>query len=626
MKKSKQAPPPSRSDPTSDGSCPMLTLLGRDCASQLYLTHFLELSELTQLAASCTTWSGWLHSPSSTLAGGAVQHCPEREQTCASLLQLERLGDSRLRHYVTSVFVDATELKQPDAAADEEKAQVAAAAAQSAGVSKLDQSLSARLLRFPHLCRLAMDLKSPAADAMQQALQSDALAPLWSRLTHLQLSLRPCKAEADRLARALVELLPSMARLQSLRLTGGVFVRDGLFRLLPSLPHLHTLVLRAKVDHATPFQYGSLQIVDFHCSPTQAALLAQCRSLTHLHCGSWDTPSQNSKRMWAASEAVAAADAAAAASAASVSSASSSSSAAAQPGAPAASTVAPVQGYYFEAEEEEFDDDEDDDEEDEEDESETKEGTAARVASLRSFVDTRLRLQSQSQGAAVAPLKYLGLSSTPISSGIWAQLLRMPSLIKLDPPFWRRDVDGEDDFGRLAYFESLTHFAFERGHEPDDDDEEAPEWDEEGEEPLGKVGLPALLPALLRCARLELLRIRGGNGDSLTAEQLGQLVAAFPRVRVLQLEDLPLESVAPLADARALQRLWLSYCPDLHGQSVQYRSILPSLPALTELQLYDRDRLTAEQVAPLNKALLRRMPMLRKSGLHERLKANPLLP
>ena len=43
---------------------------------------------------------------------------------------------------------------------------------------------------------------------------------------------------------------------------------------------------------------------------------------------------------------------------------------------------------------------------------------------------------------------------------------------------------------------------------------------------------------------------------------------------------------------------------------VDFRSSLPPLPALLELRLDDRDRITAAQAAPLNAALFVRMPKL----------------
>lgn len=71
-------------------------------------------------------------------------------------------------------------------------------------------------------------------------------------------------------------------------------------------------------------------------------------------------------------------------------------------------------------------------------------------------------------------------------------------------------------------------------------------------------------------------------------------------------------------EAAKLRCVQLSFCrgpPDV----VDFRSSLPPLPALTQLWIDDRCRLTADQAAPLNVALFARMPKLTFAEFHQNL-------
>jgi hypothetical protein len=80
------------------------------------------------------------------------------------------------------------------------------------------------------------------------------------------------------------------------------------------------------------------------------------------------------------------------------------------------------------------------------------------------------------------------------------------------------------------------------------------------------------------------------------------------------------ESIAPLVQAAGLKRLYLLYCSGPPAV-VDFRSSLPPLPALTRLQLWDCDRITEVQSAPLNAALFARMPKLTPAKFEENLLA-----
>jgi hypothetical protein len=137
--------------------------------------------------------------------------------------------------------------------------------------------------------------------------------------------------------------------------------------------------------------------------------------------------------------------------------------------------------------------------------------------------------------------------------------------------------------------------------------------DESGEpEPPPQRQLKArtedFLPPLLQCARLESLRLHGPL--SLSNEQLAQIVAAFPRLRVLRLVGVEVESVAPLSAAHSLRQLWLIRCSSSAGAHDICRSSIPTLPQLSQLRFVEQMPLRAARVVRLNKALLQRMPQL----------------
>jgi len=86
-------------------------------------------------------------------------------------------------------------------------------------------------------------------------------------------------------------------------------------------------------------------------------------------------------------------------------------------------------------------------------------------------------------------------------------------------------------------------------------------------------------------------------------------LARLPLLDDLALSEVEIESVAPLIHASRLATLHLLLCRGPPAV-VDFRRSLPPLPSLTALELHDRSRLTDEQAAPLNVALLARMPRL----------------
>jgi len=126
------------------------------------------------------------------------------------------------------------------------------------------------------------------------------------------------------------------------------------------------------------------------------------------------------------------------------------------------------------------------------------------------------------------------------------------------------------------------------------------------------------LPPLLQCTQLRGLAL-GAPTLSLSAAQPDGLTR-LPLLEALSLIRVEVESVAPLTHATKLLALYLLRCRGPPAV-VDFRRSLPRLPSLTFLELDDRSRLTAEQAAPLNAALLARMPQLTPPRFHQNLLA-----
>jgi hypothetical protein len=188
-----------------------------------------------------------------------------------------------------------------------------------------------------------------------------------------------------------------------------------------------------------------------------------------------------------------------------------------------------------------------------------------------------------------------------MTAAVWEHVSRLTELTELWPKRWRSGITPRQwsrlaDFTQLACVSILSH--------PDDDYSPTP------------LRTEHFLPPLLQCALLETVQLLGW-ALRLSALQLDG-IAQLPLLHSLGLHSVEVESVDPLARATKLRRLCLSFCRGPPAV-VDFRSSLPPLPALIELILEDRCRVTAAQAAPLNAALLARMPQLTPAKFEQNL-------
>jgi hypothetical protein len=198
-------------------------------------------------------------------------------------------------------------------------------------------------------------------------------------------------------------------------------------------------------------------------------------------------------------------------------------------------------------------------------------------------------------------LRFLNLQGTAMSAAVWEHVSRLTELIQLLPLCWRSDITPQL-WTRLADFKQLQLITIDSDL-----------FDDFSQEPLLTEHF---LPPLLSCRQLKAVSLDGLN-MSLSAAQLDG-VARLPLLEALVLRSVEVESIAPLARATKLERLRLDLCRGPPGV-VDFRSSLPPLPALTELRLVDRCRMTAAQAAPLNAALFARMPKLTPTKFEQNL-------
>jgi hypothetical protein len=101
----------------------------------------------------------------------------------------------------------------------------------------------------------------------------------------------------------------------------------------------------------------------------------------------------------------------------------------------------------------------------------------------------------------------------------------------------------------------------------------------------------------------------------------------LPLLHSLGLSWLTLESVEPLGLAPQLRELFLSACayappaPAPRIAEVQWRAVLPAMPLLERLALFDAPHcaVTLAQADDLNRALLARLPRLTPAHFHQNL-------
>ena len=203
--------------------------------------------------------------------------------------------------------------------------------------------------------------------------------------------------------------------------------------------------------------------------------------------------------------------------------------------------------------------------------------------------------------AAPCSLQVLNLNGTDMSAAVWEHVSRLTELRELEPDFWRHDMTPQL-WARLAHFRQLQLIRIKSY--PDDDYSSTP------------LRTEHFLPHLLRCTQLHTVKL-SGPALSLSVDQLDG-VARLPLLRFLLLNSVEVESIAPLVCATQLERLWLYLCRGL-PVVVDFRSSLPPLPALIELVLEDRCRITEVQSAPLNAALFTRMPKLTPAKFEQNL-------
>jgi hypothetical protein len=196
-----------------------------------------------------------------------------------------------------------------------------------------------------------------------------------------------------------------------------------------------------------------------------------------------------------------------------------------------------------------------------------------------------------------------------MSAAVWEHVSQLVSLTQLVPFCWRSDIT-PPQWARLANFKQL-HIIHIESH-PDDDHDYS----------LAPLRTHFLEP-LLQCVQLEQVSFAGST-LALSAAQLDG-IARLPQLDTLHLQLVEVESIAPIVHAARLDCLYLLFCRGPPAV-VDFRSSLPPLPALTELRLEDRCRITAAQAAPLNAEMLARMPALSLANLAQNLLAPAAAP
>lgn len=236
-------------------------------------------------------------------------------------------------------------------------------------------------------------------------------------------------------------------------------------------------------------------------------------------------------------------------------------------------------------------------------------------------------------------LQFLDLNCSYVSSVMWDDLSKLHHLLSLNA-YWGVDIKDEQ-WALLANFRALQVFKYQ---------------------PDGLEDLPAqstfksmigdsVIPHLLNCSELTSLALESMD---LNMQQVANIVNQLIKLKSLSLEKLNLDSVKPLANAKSLERLKLLSCqlavqqqapsdsdrlmnveavassfsaavsegqpPVLPSRKSRcFRVELPSMPFLQQLILFDITQRSKEEVAPLNKALLLRMPSLQLKNFHQNL-------
>lgn len=191
--------------------------------------------------------------------------------------------------------------------------------------------------------------------------------------------------------------------------------------------------------------------------------------------------------------------------------------------------------------------------------------------------------------ASPVPLTRFQLNHSAVDSGSWAQLCQLPTLQLLFPGSWRPlSTQAWSQLPRFRNLQSLFiggvmhHSGLQTEH---------------------------FLPALLQCRTVSWLQL--GAGLTLSGVQLQSIVESLPRLNRLVLQDLCIDSLAPLADGSdRLMHLELLRLRTFDDTPLSARELLPRLPRLSFLRIFDADRLTEEEVMSDNAALLLRQPLL----------------
>lgn len=259
------------------------------------------------------------------------------------------------------------------------------------------------------------------------------------------------------------------------------------------------------------------------------------------------------------------------------------------------------------------------------------------------------------------PLQSLCLKNSVITSTAWRFLSKCTQLTELSPLAWSANLKDpavpKSGWAALAKFRHLRALRV------------APILGEE--HPLLAS---SLLPPILRgCRGLQSLHLQSVD---LSRAQLQHLIRRLPDLRHLSLRCLRLESTVPLSEAKRLHTMSLHFCvlggwpmketsviaeADAgHGIDhstgtgtaagtiavaavgiaaadstviptapsitpvLDFRRELPAMSALAQLLLHDRIRITRSTAAPLNAALLARMPRLNAKRFAQNLLADPI--
>lgn len=565
----------------------MIRAFAYDPDAWFVLFHsFLTLRDLSRLHQTCRTIRGWIATPTRLVATSTFR-CVIAARHVENLVRLCRWAPQ----YIDSISVNLRPRHAPV----------------SSPVELPVRDVVSLLIHLPRLVALGLRICSAdgTVDDMNYLV---ACLPRLKRLHLMVMGVKPPLAPPNVIVgnlrsppsfiEAAFSQLAGLQQLESFRVEHAEEDASAFdFSTLHTLPRLTEFALTRCTDHTTPI----LGNTDFACTPEQCTQLGLCRSLTRLDCGRWsgrlsryDIPADQRPLHVSAREYYDAV-----LYLGSVLSAKMLTNGAScdevlnfLPPVPHAGLNALLR---------------------------------QRIALMNvQVINTQLR----EPVVEVRPLREINLQSTIMTSHVWHFIGRTRTLRTIAPCEWSYDITSEQ-WAMLAHFAELRTFVL---RQPKPGITIHPAY---GQFELPRIRSDDVLPHLLRCHQLTELSL---FHLALSVAQLTALVTQLPQLRLLELHGCVVETLAPLAAATQLTGLALdgvvewregaaapSNSPaeptistpekavgELEGALAlsTIRASIPHIPSLRTLHILDRDPLTAACAAPLNEALMRRLPQL----------------